>query len=742
MNAAIGTAISRQDGPAKVTGHARYAADTPVADIVHAVFVPAMVARGRVISIDTRVAESAPGVVRVFVHGTFPRLGAATSPPLGQAVVPLQDDRVFYEGQPIALVVAETLEQAQHAASLVDANVAGEAAHVDFATVLDTATTGTSFAPSDEHVGDANAALGRSDVRLDAEYFTADRHHVAMEPSATVVEWRGDDVFIYDATQWVFGVRAVVAAAFGIRAERVHVRAEYVGGGFGSKGYVWPHQLLAVAAAREVGRPLKLSLSRANTFVAHGYQPASIQRLSLGASRDGRLDAIRHDAFTPTSRRDGYVEYAAIASRHLYACPNIATTHRIVPVDRTTPTPMRAPHEGLASFGIESAMDELAYALQLDPMELRLRNYTDADPISGKPFSSKGLRDCYRIGADRFGWGTRTAAPGSMRDGRDLVGWGMATAMMETFRFPSKARVSIISGGRVLVEAGSQEIGTGVRTILPQIAADALGVSIDRIDLSLGDTSLPETGGTFGSSTTIGVGSAVHDAATRLRSKLEERAGGAVPPSAQWDAMLADAGIDRMSVESDWSSTRIVQRIGLASSIRALAADGDWKPGPEATQLGGDPRWSMHTWGAVFVEVRVDEDFRIPRVSRIVGVYSAGRIINPKTARSQMTGGIIWGVGQALLEESAMDPQLGRYLSKNLAGYVVPVNLDIPDIDVSFVEDVDPHASPLGARGIGELAATGVSAAIANAVFHATGVRVRRLPIRPEALLVDIGAGL
>jgi xanthine dehydrogenase YagR molybdenum-binding subunit len=381
-------------------------------------------------------------------------------------------------------------------------------------------------------------------------------------------------------------------------------------------------------------------------------------------------------------------------------------------------------------------MDELAHALKIDPVELRLKNYAETDPTAGKPFSSKALRPCYQHAGERFGWSRRSSEPRSMKDGNDLVGWGMATAMMQTFRFPSKARVSLESDGAVLVEAGAQEIGTGLFTILPQIAADVFGISVERIRLSLGDTMLPETAGTFGSSATIGVGSAVHDAATKLKARVLELSDGVMPESpAGFDRLIAKHGAEHLSIESDWSSRRIVQRTGLAEKIRTLAAEGSWAPGPDSTMLGEDPRWSMYTWGAVFVEVRIDEDFMIPRVARVVADYSAGRIINPQTARSQLIGGAIWGIGQALLEHSAMDRTLGRYLSKNLAGYLVPVNADIPELDLRFADEYDEHASPLGARGIGELAATGVGAAVANAVWHATGIRVRELPIRPEHLL-------
>ncbi len=732
---AIGTPMTRREGRAKVTGSAQYTADTPIDGVVYGVFATTPIARGRTISLDVAAAERATGVIRILTSRTMPKLGKVTSPPGGQSYIPLQDDRICYEGQPIALAVATTLEEAQHAASLVRAEYASEEPVVDFRSGIDAATVGTSFAEPDTHVGDIERALAESPVRIEQIYLTADRHHACMEPSATLAHWEDGTLTLYDTTQGISGVRTVIASVLGIKPDDIHVRNLVVGGAFGCKGYVWPHEILTAAAARVIGRPLKVVLTRAQTFVAHGYQAASEQRVALGATRDGRLVAIRHQAFTPTSRFDGYVEYAAISSRALYACPNIQTTHRIVAVDRSTPTPMRAPHEGPASVGLECAMDELAHELQIDPVELRLRNYAERDPTSGKPFSSKELRECYRVGADRFGWSRRNAVPRSMREAGHLVGWGMATATMQTFRVPSSARISLRAGGTFLVESGTQEIGTGLYTIVPQIAADVLGVPAERVELVLGDTRLPEAGMTAGSSSTMGVGSAVHDAATRLKARLTELTSGQLPSSpGAYDALLAKHGAPALSVEGR-SPSRITQRIRMVSSVKALAAEGRWSPGPDASPIGEDPKWSMHTWGAVFVEVRLDEDFMIPRVTRVVGVYSAGRIVNPTTARSQMVGGLIWGVGQALLEHSAMDRHLGRYVSKNLAGYLVPVNADIPDLDVQFVDERDPHASAIGARGIGELAAVGIGPAIANAVWHATGVRVRELPIRPEHLL-------
>ncbi len=488
------------------------------------------------------------------------------------------------------------------------------------------------------------------------------------------------------------------------------MRSSFLGGGFGRKGYVWPHQILAAVAAREVSRPVKLVLSRAQAYTSHGYQTGSEQTLELAATKDGKLTALRHESVTPTSPFDDFVEYCAIGTRSMYACPAIETKHRAVRVNRNTPTAMRAPHEGLSMFGLECAIDELASELDIDPVELRLRNYAEKDPTTGKPFSAKSLRECYRQGMERFGWARRKPKPGSMRDGNNLIGLGMASAIMTTFRFPAKARATLEKSGNVIIEAGTQEIGTGVYTVMPQIAAEALGIPVERVRLVLGDTTLPETGGTFGSSTTLSVGSAVHDAATKLRQKIAMLAGGQIQPQKYAD-VLEKKGLERLS------------------------AEGSWSPGANASPLGEVPDWSMHTFGAVFAEVRVDKDLLTPRLTRCVGVYSAGRIINPKTASSQITGGMIWGIGQALLEQSEIDERFGKYVSKNLGEYHLPVNADVLSLEAFFVEEEDRQASTVGAKGIGELGAVGVGPAIANAIYHATGKRIRDLPITLDKLL-------
>jgi xanthine dehydrogenase YagR molybdenum-binding subunit len=698
----IGQAISRLDGPRKVTGRAKYTADVEVEGALHAVLVPSTVPSGTIAAIDAAPAVDAPGVVRVFTHLNTPKLAEMTNPPAGQTVMPLQGDRVFYEGQPVALVVADTLERATEAARRVRVTYRTEQFATDFLAGLDKAEARPLFGlPPDSNLGDIEAALSGTNVKVENTYGTADRHHNPMEPAAVTALWQNGRLEVYDAVQGVADTRNALAVALQMEPRNIRVRSDFVGGGFGCKGWLWPHEVLAAMAARELSRPVKLVLTRAQSYTSHGYQPASRQTVTLAARADGTLTGIRHPSVLAGSLSGDHVEPTGWGTPVLYACPATQATHRVVRLNRGNPTPMRAPLEGVGLVAVEIAMDELAYELGIDPLELRLRNYTEIDPAEGKPFSSKKLRECYAEGARRFGWSNRTAEPRSMRDGRNLIGQGMATALFGVFRSPAKVRIGIDRSGQVLIETSTQEIGTGVYTIFPQIAADVLQRPVERVSLSLGDTNLPESPMNAGSRATLSTGSAVQDAAAKLKAKLAEA--GAATPDGYAEA-VARQGIDR------------------------IEAEGEWTPPSETTH-------AMYSFGAVFAEVGVDEDIPIPRVRRVVGVYNAGRIINPKTARSQMTGGVIWGIGQALLEKSEMDQQHGRFLSKNLAGYLVPVNADVPEIDVSFVDDFDEHVGPLGARGIGELGAIGVGAAIANAVFHATGIRVREVPIRPEHLL-------
>jgi xanthine dehydrogenase YagR molybdenum-binding subunit len=707
----IGSPLSRPEGPLKVTGRAVYAADTPMPGVLFAVMVPATIANGRIRRIDPPSAERAPGVVAVLSHLDLPKLGKAPSPPLGQVFLPMQSDQVMYEGQPVAIVIAHSLEQAEHAARLV--TVTYEAAQPIVFGKGEVKKAGDWFAPPDLAKGDVEAGLAAADVKIEQTYTMPTRHHNPMEPSATIASWNGDHLTLHDATQWSSAVQSTMAALFGIKPEQVRVLCPFTGGGFGSKGYVWPHQFLTAAAARHVGKPVKLVLRRSDMYTSHGYQAGNRQSISLGAKRDGRITAIRHNSVAVSSMFGTYLDLITSASRAVYATPAFETTIRLEHTNLGEPTAMRPPQEGPGMVALESAMDELAYALDLDPLELRLRNYAEVDPESGNPFSSKELRQCYLEAARRFGWEKRPKAVRSMRDGRLLLGWGMATAIMSTFRFPAAARARLRADGQVVIETSAQEIGTGNYAVLAQVAADTLRVDSRRVTVRLGDTVFPEACPTTGSSSTMCVGAAVLDAATKLRGRLTELAGGAAASAEDYVETMRRAGVEE------------------------VVADGSWTPaeGVAFDAAGKVSGRTMHGYGAVFVEVAVDPDLGLVRLRRCVGGYSAGRIINPKTARSQMTGAIIWGYGQAVLEESALDPTLGRFVSKNLAGVVVPVNADIPPIDVFFVEEHDPYASPLGARGIGELGAVGVAPAILNAVYHATGKRVRDLPLRIERVL-------
>ncbi len=738
MTAFIGKPLSRRDGPAKVMGEATYAAEFQSSGLVHALLVPAAIANGRA-SVDAGAAERVPGVLRILTAGSFPRLDLEKvgSPPLGQKLMPLQDDRVLYQGQAIALVIAETLEQAEEAVGLVRAKYEATPPQVFGFGEARLPQGGMSLAPHEEMSGDIDAGLAEADVMVEREYTLPSRHHNPMEPSATIAVWSGDHLTMHTATQWTYGVRYALAPLLGLPPANIRVVCPFTGGGFGCKGWVWPHQVIAAVAAREIGRPLKLVLSRAQMYTDTGYQPAMRNSIAIGAKRDGRLTAIRHETINVTSAFEDYIEHGVAGTRGLYAAPNRQFVTKVEPANVGAPTPMRAPHEGPGMFALETAMDELAYAIGVDPVELRLANDTQVDPANGKPFSSRKLRECLVEGAERFGWSRRPMAPRSLRDGHLLIGQGVASAVMTTFRMAAAARVRLRANGTGFVESGSQEIGTGTSTIFPQIAAEALAVDPSLITMRLGDTDLPEASLTAGSGSTISVGSAVHTAATTLRQRLVDLALqqpdsplhglGSETIEARDGGLAAGDGTNCFDLYSD-----ILTRAG----IEEMAADGRWAPNDQGFDAeGGKTGYSMRTFGAVFAEVAVDPDFGVVRMRRLLGVYNAGQIINPKTATSQMTGGLIWGIGQALLEESPVEPRYGCYLSKNLAGYMVPVNADVQGVEAYFVGDYDPHASAIGARGIGELGAVGVSAAIGNAVFHATGKRIRNLPIRLEHVM-------
>ncbi|MGB8755818.1 MAG: xanthine dehydrogenase family protein molybdopterin-binding subunit [Pseudolabrys sp.] len=733
----VGQPLSRVDGRLKVTGGARYTADVPANAIVHAAIVYSTIANGRVVSIDTTTAENAPGVLVVLTHRNMPRMQAlpwSHLRPQGQTYLPLQDDQVHYAGQPVALVVATTLDQATYAGTLIkvvyETNIP---VMFDLRTAKkDAVEPSQRMWPLSSSIGDADKAIADAAVKIKQTYTMPDRHHNQMEPHVTLAVWDDDGkLTLYDSTQMVVGTMKLASAVLGVPEEKINVVCEFLGGGFGGKSWSWPHTLLVALAAKVVNRPVRLQLSRAQMYSMVGHQAATVQTIALGADHDGKLTGIRHDSVNPTSIFDDYVEYAAMASRHLWrASGGISTSHKVVRVNRNSPVVLRAPMEAQGHFALECAMDELAYATGIDPVELRLRNDTDSDPYSGRPFSTRDLRECLTKGAARFGWDRRTPEPRSMRDGRFLIGQGVAAAIYTHWRWPGKARVTLNADGSTLVEAAAHDIGTGTYTIMAQVAADVLGLAPDRVTVRLGDTRLPESHPAIGSATAANATAAVMLAAQAARAKAIELAltGRDAPfaGAAAKDLIVAEGGLALARRNLNITYAELLTRNGLSS----LVGDGDYDPVEEVN----GPK-AIFSFSAVFAEVRVDPDLGLVRLNRFLGVYDAGRIINPKTARSQAIGGIIWGTGQALLEQSETDPASGQFINRNYSGYLVPTNADIPELDVLFVGDFDEEASPLGAKGLGELTAVSVAPAITNAVYHATGKRVRDLPITIEKVL-------
>jgi xanthine dehydrogenase YagR molybdenum-binding subunit len=706
----IGQPVSRVDGRQKVTGSARYAAEFDVPGQAHGAVVRSTVANGRIASIDSASAERAAGVVTVLTHRNAPRLPyrehkALVDPPNGERLHVLQDDRVSHQGQPIALVIADTLEQATHAATLVRVTYAPEVATTDIrraepvTSMLQQTDQGTTR-PAEARRGDPEGALAAAEVTVDQTYVIPRENHNPIELHATIAAWDGDRLTLWDKTQWVHNTADEIAAVFGIPAENIRVVSPFVGGAFGSSLRTWPHVTLAALGAQVAGRPVKLMLSRREMYYGIGYRPQTVQRLALGAWRDGRLAAIVHDGYQETSTYEEFSEALVNSTRFLHSCPNVYTRRRVAPMNVQTPAHMRAPGEVSGIFALESAMDELAVALSIDPVELRLRNEPTQDEFTQRPFSSRSTKECYAAAAERFGWSQRNPQPRSMRDGRWLIGWGMASATYPMNHQPAAAMARILLNGTAEVTSAASDMGPGTWTSMTQVAAETLGLPIERVRFTLGDTRLPRAIVHGGSMTMASVGSAVQAACRRARE----------------DALARSGANDLME-----ALRRLDQPVEASAEVR---------PGDESRQF------SMHAFGAVFAEVAVDPDLGETRVRRIVGAYGAGRIINPKLARSQSIGGMIGGIGMALMEHSVVDARNGRVPNANLAEYAVPVHADTPPVmDVIYVEEHDPYVNPLGVKGLGELASVGVAPAIANAVYHATGVRVRDLPITPDKLL-------
>ncbi len=731
-NKILGQPLNRVDGHLKVTGGARYSAEFPVAKLAYGVTIQSTIAKGKIAQIETRAAEQVPGVVAVITHLNAPK--ASGDQGGGRKLQLLQDNIVLYSGQHIGVVVADTFEQAMQAASLVQVRYEEEKPTLNMKDNLANAYVPQGKVPRnqppDSSYGNVNQGLETAAVRVEQTYTTPVENHNPMEPHATTAVWQGEQLLLYDATQGIFQCQQKVAAALGIEPANVRTMSYYVGGGFGCKGSAWSHVPLAAMAARQVNRPVKLVLGRIQMYGPVGFRPQTIQQVSLGATREGKLTALRHSGTSQTSTFDEFIEPVAKTARMIYACPNIETSHRLVRLDEGTPTFMRAPGEASGSFALESAMDELAYALNIDPIELRLRNYADVDADQGLPWSSKSLKQCYTLGAERFGWQKRNPKPRSMRDGNYLVGWGMATATYPTNRSPASANAQIMADGTAVVRTGSQDIGTGTYTVMTQVAAEALGIPVNKIRIELGDTVLPKTPVSGGSQTAASVGSSVHLAGTEARSKLMQLAL-ADQKSPLYGSNAEDiiAQDGSFFLKNKSSATETYGEILARHGLKMIEARTDAKPGEEKQ------KYSMHSFGAQFAEVRVEPDLGEVRVTRWVGAYGVGRLLNAKTANSQLIGGIVYGIGMALMEHTVIDPHRGRIVNADLAEYHVPVNADVPAIEVLFVDEHDPYVNPLGVKGIGEIGITGTAAAIANAVYHATGKRIRDLPITLDKLL-------
>jgi xanthine dehydrogenase YagR molybdenum-binding subunit len=722
----VGAGVDRVDGPAKVTGAAPYPADFGFANLAHAVLVQSGVAAGRIVRLATSRAEASPGVLTVITHRNAPRLarapgGLGIGPP-----PPLQDDRIVHHGQHIAVVVAETLEQAAAAARLV------EAEYETAEPLLDAADPRAEQVanPSGRDVsrGDVAAAMAAAEVIVDATYTTPVQTNNPLGLFASTAYWDGDLLTVHDSTQGPTFVRAALAGAFGVPEGAVRVLAPFVGGAFGAGLRTWPHVVLAALAARMVDRPVKLVLSRAQMFTSVGYRPPTVQHLRIGARRAGELVAIDHEGIEPTALEDEYAESLTRGTSVLYDCPHLSGRTRQVRLNVACPTWMRGPGESPGVYALECALDELAWELGLDPVELRLRNYAEAHPQTGLPWASKALRACYEQGAERFGWARRAPEPRSMRHGGLLVGYGMASAYYGYVQVPCQARASLGRDGVAFVRSAATDIGPGTYTVMTQVAAGTLGLPLDRVRFELGDSSMPPAPLQGGSGLTAALGSAVHDACQQLlRAFVELAAGDAESPLRGClvsDVTAADGRISPAHAAGPGETyTAILARHGLDE----LSADG---ASARRRDLDAEPG----IFAAKFAEVEVDPDLGLVRVTRLVAAVDGGRILNEKTATSQIIGGTVGGIGMALLEETVSDPGTGRIANATLGDYLVAVNADVPDIDVIFVGEPDPM-NPIGVKGIGEVAIVGVAPAIANAVFHATGRRIRSLPITPEHLL-------
>jgi xanthine dehydrogenase YagR molybdenum-binding subunit len=738
----IGQPLTRREGRLKVTGAARYAADNHPPGMLYAVLAVSRIARGRVAFLDVAAAKGHPGVIEVMTPSNRPALAQdpdAKLHPFMFRMELLQNDEVRYANQSIAVVIAETLESATEGAALLAPRYEALPARVG----LDGNDSFVPRAigvgnPPEMRRGDVEEGIAAATRRIDATYETPMQYHNAMEPHAIVAAWDGDRLSIDTPSQGMAMAQGRIAGFFGMSPDKILIRSPFLGGGFGSKGLISGPQILGILAARMVGRPVKLVLTREQMYGPVGHRSASRQRLRIGADDNGLLTAIDHRAKVASSTFDDFFEPAADASHTLYASPAIVTSHEAVRLDTGTPLFMRAPGEATGSIALESAIDEMAHACGIDPLAFRLKNYADAEPISGKPFSSKALRECYARGAERFGWSQRPLAPRQMRDDAGLlVGWGMGSATFPALMFQAEARATIRRDGSGVMDIGAHDMGQGAWTALAQIAADGLGLDLARVEFNSGSSDLPDAGIAGGSAHTATAGTAIHNAGGAVIAKLADLATNdrrsALFGAGNAGVIARDGRLYRRDDDSRGESySDILTRAGLAQ----VEAGGKGAADPAAQS-----NYAMHAHGAVFAEVKVDPDLGQIRVTHMVGAFAAGKVINPRMVRSQILGGMIWGVSFALHERAVMDRRSGRTLNANLADYHVPVNADVPSMETIMVDEHDPHVNALGIKGVGEIGVTGSAGAIANAVWHATGTRVRGFPIGLDELLIPGSGG-
>jgi xanthine dehydrogenase YagR molybdenum-binding subunit len=736
----IGQPLTRRDGMLKVTGAARYAADHHPPGMLYAVLAVSSIARGRVAFLDVAAAKAHPGVVEVITPANRPPLAQDPDEkpdPITFRLDLLQSDRIRYAGQPIAVVIAETLETATEGVSLLAPRYEIEPARVglDATESFLPALVGPGF-PAQAHRGDVEAELATARKTITETYETPAQYHNPMEPHAIVAAWEGDTLSIDTPSQGLAMAKLRLAGLFGLAPDKIHIRSPFLGGGFGSKGLMSGPQVLGAIAARVVGRPVKLVLRREQMFGPVGHRGPTRQTLRLGTDSDGALVALDHHTKTVSSTFDDFFEPASGISHTLYASTAIATSYDAVRADVGTPLFMRAPGEASGSIALESAIDEMAQVWGMDPLAFRLKNYAEVEPISGKPFSSKALRECYRQGAERFGWERRPLAPRQMRDHDGLlVGWGMGTATFPAFMFAAQAKAVLRRDGSGVMEIGAHDMGQGAWTALSQIAADALGLDLDQLEFRSGNSDLPDAGIAGGSSHTATAGMAIHDAGGDVITRLADLAtNDQCSPlyGAGNTGVIASGGrlFRRDDPSRSESYADILGRAGL-DQIEGRGTSGAANP----MEAHAQSDYAMHAHGAVFAEVKVDPDLGQTRVTRLVGAFAAGRIINPRMVRSQFYGGMIWGVSFALHEQAIMDPHSGRAMNANLAEYRIPVNADVPSVEAILVDERDPHVNALGIKGVGEMGITGTAGAVANAVWHATGIRVRKFPITLDCLI-------